>query len=547
MEQSILNVMRNYMTNKGLLFKILLFIFIISFSGICYASKISEIMSEALKQRGNGNITAAIKGFKKAVEVAPSLLQKNLALFMLGDCQMEAKEYSDAIESFTELSKKATTAEERAEALYKIMEANSNLDNQEGVNKAYDEIKKKYPKSAYYKIAEAFVSAGELLDEYPENIIEEKQVVEQTKTESEETKEIVQKEEKNVKQQKKTEDKKVIAKVEQPKKQKETKSTTNQNTNKTNIPYSTDNKTSAILEEIINIEPASEDERDELVAKILSYQDELKSGEKGSGKDKVLFELAGATAKFGELLEACKTYDKILSLHPTSPYVEESYYQSIRLRAILGVHQAVIEWSKAFNIAFPKSRFKQKIAALVTYSKAGGKVQLSKDARASRKVSTDETNENNNIKNKKSSKNTAKKEVKEDSFAVDKANTALKETSLYKKATQKMNDGKYTEALDDLKVLASKFPDASQLWWDTTLIYIQLEEFRRADRSIRKMLLLEPENADANSLLGYIQYRLENYDEAASAYEQAGDSEGEGVTFFDAKTASKRMKKNASK
>ena len=109
-----------------------------------------------------------------------------------------------------------------------------------------------------------------------------------------------------------------------------------------------------------------------------------------------------------------------------------------------------------------------------------------------------------------------------------------------------MNEGKYSSALDDLKVLASKFSDSPQLWWDTTLVYVQLEEFKQADKTIRKMLQLDPNNSDANSLLGYIQNRLENYDEAASAYEQAGESEGEGVSFFDTKTASERMKKNSS-
>jgi cytochrome c-type biogenesis protein CcmH/NrfG len=61
------------------------------------------------------------------------------------------------------------------------------------------------------------------------------------------------------------------------------------------------------------------------------------------------------------------------------------------------------------------------------------------------------------------------------------------------------------------------------------------------------MIALDPNNQDANSLLGYIHYRLENYEEAATAYEQAGEPEGRGVNFFDAKTASQRMKKTAGK
>ena len=37
------------------------------------------------------------------------------------------------------------------------------------------------------------------------------------------------------------------------------------------------------------------------------------------------------------------------------------------------------------------------------------------------------------------------------------------------------------------------------------------------------------------------------FEEAASAYDQAGEPEGRGVNFFDAKNASERMKKTAEK
>ncbi len=519
------------MSNKGLLLTTLV-LYILSGSGISYASKTTDLMSVALKQRSKGNISAAIKGFKQAVDEAPSLLQRNLALFMLGDCQMEANKYSDAVVSFTELSQKATTANEKAEALYKLMEANSNLGNSEEVQKAYSELKRKYPKSSYREIADAFMKAEKIMEsEYTGSItIDEPQMASKTDNTTEKSKTNTEKKEaKSSKAENKTPkaktEEKPVAK-ETPKQ--DTKPVVAQNKN-TSTGKKLDSKTTAILEDILYIEPASESERDDLVSKILSYQDKLKDGEKGRGKDKVLYDLAGATAKFGELLEACKTYDKILSLHPTSSLVESAYYQAIRLRAILGVHQAVIDWSKAFNATFPNSKYKKEIAALVAYSQAGGNVQMAKGAPSGKSA-------------KKASKDSGKK----GNQSINEANEALKASSMYKNATKKMNEGKYSSALDDLKVLASKFSDSPQLWWDTTLVYVQLEEFKQADKTIRKMLQLDPNNSDANSLLGYIQYRLENYDEAASAYEQAGESEGEGVSFFDTKTASERMKKNSS-
>jgi tetratricopeptide (TPR) repeat protein len=59
------------------------------------------------------------------------------------------------------------------------------------------------------------------------------------------------------------------------------------------------------------------------------------------------------------------------------------------------------------------------------------------------------------------------------------------------------------------------------------------------------MLAISPDNEEANSLLGYIHYRLEDYHQAASAYDRAGEPGGNGVTFFDAKSAAERMKKSA--
>ena len=521
------------MSKKGLLFTTLLTLGLLFFSGASYASKTTDLMSDALKQRSNGNIPGAIKGFKQAVDSAPTLLQRNLALFMLGDCQMEVSNYSDAVTTFSELSKKATTPDERAEALYKLMEANSNLGNTDKVSEAYSELKRKYPKSAYREIGDAFMKAENIMEsEYTgpidieePKVPEEKPVKENKNSVKPETK-VAKAETKPVK----PAEKKAKAEV----KPTQTAAKPAPSKTATTGGKKLDNRTTAILEEILRVEPVSDSERDDLVSKILSYQDKLKDGEKGPGKDKIMFSLAEATYKFGELLESCKTYDKILSLYPASPLVEDAYYQAIRLRAILGVHQAVVEWSRAFNITFPESKYKQKIDALVKYSQAGGKVQLAKKSTASSGGSG------------KSGKQSSGKSTAS-SGGVSAANADLKASSLYQNAVKKMNDGKYSAALEDLKVLASKFSDSSQLWWDTTLVYVQLEEFKQADKSIRKMLLLDPENSDAKSLLGYIQYRLENYDEAASAYEQAGESEGQGVTFFDAKTASERMKKSASR
>ncbi len=261
------------MSKKGLLLTTLLAGGLLFITGVSYASKTTDLMSDALKQRSKGNITGAIKGFKQAVDSAPTLLQRNLALFMLGDCQMEISNYSEAVTTFSELSKKATTPDERAEALYKLMEANSNLGNSDKVNEAYSELKRKYPKSAYREIGDAYMKAENIMEsEYtgPIDIEEPKTAIEkpvkenktQAKTASKAEPKPVKPAEKKAKAETKptqTASKPASSKPVQAK-----------NTSGKKL----DNRTTAILEEILHVEPVSDSERDDLVSKILSYQDE---------------------------------------------------------------------------------------------------------------------------------------------------------------------------------------------------------------------------------------------------------------------------------
>ena len=120
----------------------------------------------------------------------------------------------------------------------------------------------------------------------------------------------------------------------------------------------------------------------------------------------------------------------------------------------------------------------------------------------------------------------------------------LKKDPRYKQASQKMKNNNYNLALREFMGLSKKYPDVPQIWWDVALVQVQLEEFKQAETSIKKMLALDPSNEDGNSLLGYVHYRLENYKQAATAYDKVGGPEGSGVTFFDAKKAAERMKKS---
>ncbi|HNX74963.1 MAG TPA: tetratricopeptide repeat protein [Candidatus Rifleibacterium sp.] len=531
--------------------------------------KATDLMSEALKQRAAGNIGEAISSFQVAADQAGNDTQKNLARFMLGDCQLEAGRYSDAADTFNALREAVKTPEEKAEALFRLMQAQTGLGNRSQAKSLYAQLQRQHSSSPYFELAKSFMTTEGIKDSIeeapakpetpvkkvvsrpPAPVSDPKPVavpVQVADAEPAPTSDVLPDEENQTDPETIAETVKPAAETLKPAAEPvkpasavaraEPQSTSRQPVRSEKKPVSAQAKTSkpgkqvssetsALLREVLHVDTAVGAAKDELVGKILSLQDSLKDGPDKAGMDQVLFDLAETTVRFGELLEACKTYDKILTHHPVSPLVEKAYFQAIRLRAVLGVHEAVIGWSKAFLAAFPASEYRSQIRALVEYAQAGGNIDLTEGGRV--EVAT---------------KKAAPAPGNDDTVT---ANAALAADSQYVAASRKMKDGRYNLAQVDFNRLAAKYPGAPQIWWDSALVNVQLEDFKKAAQAINKMLELDPGNEDANSLSGYIHYRLENFEEAASAYKQAGEPEGRGVNFFDAKNASERMKKSAGK
>lgn len=541
-----------------------------------YASrKATDMMSEALKQRAAGNLGEAISSLEYAAEQAGNVVQQNLARFMLGDCQLESGRYADAARTFSALSESVKSGEEKAEALFRLLQANSGLGNQGRVNSIFAQLKRDHGRSPYCELAKSFMKTQGFKEEAASPEPEKKETLQPVvaaKAEPEKPTPVAKKAEPATKPAKpapvaaieadddilpdeRPQPDHEITEMEEapPPEEKPVARPEPAKTTKAEVPArvssqkerpaaasapaiagkgmkKADPQTATLLRSILQVETAAGSAKDELVSRILGLQDSLKDGPEKAGMDKVLMDLAEATTGFGELLEACKTYDKVLTHHPASPLVEKAYFQAIRLRAVLGVHEAVVGWSKAFLAAFPASEYRSQVRALVEYSQAGGQLDLSAGG-----LPVPATAKSNSG---------AKSAAGADTSA---ANAVLAADSQYAAASRKMKDGKYTLALVDFNRLAKKYPDAPQIWWDAALVNVQLEDFKKAAVAINRMLELDPGNQDANSLSGYIHYRLENFEEAASAYDQAGEPEGRGVNFFDAKTASERMKKTAEK
>ena len=121
--------------------------------------KATDLMSLALKNKAAGKTVLAIEQLEKAVERSNSTLQKQLALFMLGDCQLESGRYSNAAKTFESLRQSATEDEAQAEATYRLLQAETFLKNRKKAARLYGEIKKSYRSSPYYELAKAFVNA----------------------------------------------------------------------------------------------------------------------------------------------------------------------------------------------------------------------------------------------------------------------------------------------------------------------------------------------------------------------------------------------------
>ncbi len=507
--------------------------------------KATDMMSEALKQRAAGNLNEAISTFESALDNTSSGIQKTLARFMLGDCQLEAKRYADAARTFEELAESVTGEEERAEALFRLMQAEAGLGNRRKADAIFTRIRQEHKTSPYYELAQAFIkSEGLIAESRKEPEVQPVETVEPAAKPSAVAEPLVVAA-KSEESKPAAADKPLEKTLEKPAAPKTEKAeTVSRPVDKTvekpaekpaarpvdikpaapakKRGAKVDAETARLLRSILNVEKAQGQEKDELVSKILGYQDQLKDGPDKAGMDKVLFDLAQTTARFGELLEACKTYDQVLTNHPASPLVEKAYFEAIRLRAVLGVHDAVVGWSKAFLAAFPASEYRSRVRALVEYSSARGEIDLGADAL---KADT----------GKKSSETSGGGNTDE----------ALLADSEYVEASRKMKDGRYNLALVDFNRLSKKHSGSAKIWWDLALVNVQLEDFKNAQTAIKKMLEIDSSNEDANSLAGYINYRLENFEEAADAYEKAGEPDGKGVNFFDAKTASERMKKSA--
>ncbi|NLM17111.1 MAG: tetratricopeptide repeat protein [Candidatus Riflebacteria bacterium] len=482
-------------------------------------------ISKGIRLKASGDLAEAAENFEQALYLASNKTEKSLAAFMLGDTKVENGDYAEAAALFEEFIALGVSPEEKAEACYKLVHIHTATGNHEKARNWYSIIQSENPQSPYLSLAANIMkTAGQAL---PAPV--KKQAIQKSPSPKEPQKP-------STPPVQKAEPEKVA--VQQPQAPR-TSQTEKPQAPKTAsqpslqpvqqpvaAPKSVSSDTAALIAEALYKPSLTADQQARMITEILSLQDQQKELSGKSGEADVIMKLAAKTSEFGEILEACKLYDSILTAHQTSPHVEEAYYQSIRHRALLGLHDAVSAWGKAFVAGFPASSRAKYVVALMEYAKAEGKIDIA-EAR----------------KNVSAAKKAEASAAAKDSLSLEDADALLKKNPAFQKGLELMKNAEYEKAMQEFEKLEAAHAQAPALWWNKSLIYIQNEDFSEAEKTIYRLLRLDPANEDAKSLLGYTQYRQENYGGASATYEELDSTDEDGIDFYDSKTASERLKK----
>jgi len=280
-----------------------------------------------------------------------------------------------------------------------------------------------------------------------------------------------------------------------------------------NRPISATPPAGATTKDLFDFGVLSLRQREALATKILQAQETLERNPHAPENDRILFTMASDTARFGEYIESCKLYDKLLSKFPSSPFVERAYFEAIRLRAYLKVYNAAIEWGGMFARTFPKSSFLPQVNRIVELSGRN----------------------NSNAKGVAMglpSKNAGAEKLSDP-----------ENDPTYKEAKRKMEAGRYALAQRDFMALLKKYPGSPHVHWNLALVQVQQEEYSMAEKTLDRLLEIDSENPDARSLLGYVHYQKKDFKKAADAYGKAGGApSNDGLNFFDSQNAANRLK-----
>ncbi|RCK78679.1 MAG: Outer membrane protein, OmpA/MotB family [Candidatus Ozemobacter sibiricus] len=568
----------------------------------------TDLMGEALKWRARGQLSDAIRSLEQAVGAAPRAAQRTMAQFMLGDCLLEAGQAEAARAVYAELLSADLTDDERAEARYRLAQSLERLGRIDEARRLCREIARQHRGSSFAQLARLLEATLDRRSAPPSEYISAEEAAQVRAASpvkapppsaaaptsaapkaaaparpASSRPDPLPDEEPDaggpLPDETGADDEAVATAEPAPEKAPAPASVPAPTTRSTRgagagpagvaaAPASS--QASGRAEEpkaiappsrgappsspppapvgfpadLLRFPPTTQAEREALASEILQAQEALQRSPEAPDNDTLLFRMASATARFGEHLEACKTYDRLLTQFPSSQYVEEAYYEAIRLRAYLKVYKPVVEWGETFLQTFPRSSRGPAVRRLIAFARA----QLQKPGAAPRPAAASGGPAAPGAAGSGASAASAAPAPR--SARPGASRGKLADDPRYQEAKRRVAAERYSLALRDFEALSRLYPDDPAIWWDLALVQVQQERHGEAEVSLNRLLALDPNNQDARSLLGYCHYQRKDYQKAADVYGQTGESSaasGEGLTFFDPQNAAKRMQQSRPK
>jgi tetratricopeptide (TPR) repeat protein len=533
-------------------------------------------MEKALKARSKGQYSTAVDTLRLAISAAQRANQKSLARFMLGDCLMELKKPLEAKAIFDEIISDSPGQDEEAEARFRLAQCHAMMGEHDRMKELCQELVNRFPDTPYAELAKFLQKSGRVKvaaivtaptsDSKTSEPLEGKADAEGVvkaeplgkshtppTTPPEPTKPIapvrVATSEPN-EPAVASRDPRTPAPIRiEPGSGKVTAVTPNSDlTTRVSVttprspspssppPAPTPGSSTQVTipsvkapTDLLVFAPLSQTRREEVATDILKDQTLMTQQARADNIDEIMFRLASRTAQFGEHLEACKLYDKLLTSHPSSRFVEPAYFEAIRLRAMLKAFSAVITWGDSFQKTFPDSKLSGGVTRLMEYARAMAKAKSAAPRKPAKPVPQASQTE--------LSQHTERLEQSSES-------EALRQDPTFREGKRLMKAEKYRLALANFSRLAATYSRVPLIWWDMALVQMQLQQHDDAERSLQTLLQLDPQSEEARSLLGYVHYQQKDYRQAAADYRQTGDADAaDGLDFFDSGAAANRLEK----
>ncbi|HNW36413.1 MAG TPA: tetratricopeptide repeat protein, partial [Candidatus Ozemobacteraceae bacterium] len=464
----------------------------------------TDIMEKAIKQRSAGDLDGAIRNLRKALDTANVASHRSLAGFMLGDCLLEARQAADAADVYQALLAGEPSDEERAEALFRLAQCRLAMNDPAGAKKLCRQITGTYPDSPYAELARLLtksvavpqatetavptpapsrmpsepvetaaavpaktmpdIPAGAAAKRSAPAAAKSSRPVPQYEGIDPETVTALQTpsapapdtapvqaasasgaaEKRNVQ--------KPAAATPQPVAEPSTRVLA-QSTKPlpTTVSAPTKGNAGVNVSDLLALPPLSAEEREALATQILHDQERIKGDPKSAGSDEVLMRIAEATARFGEPVEACRTYDRVLTDFPSSKHIERAYFEGIRLRAVIGLRPAVAQWGDAFLKTFPKSRRAGDVRRLIEWTRQAPSAASRLQTKKSSDPDIPETRDSS-----------ASKTFDPES------------DPRYRQAKRRVADNRFALAMNDFQTLTDAHPGVPLLWWELALVQIQM-------------------------------------------------------------------------